>query len=93
MTAPDASFTIRLRLALVAVALLGLACGTAAHFYGEPDWARWLWQAGTVPVLAALLAEIAVSLFHREVGLDIVAALSMSAALAFGERLPAMSWR
>ena len=43
--------------------------------------------AGTVPVLAALLAEIAVSLFHREVGLDIVAALSMSAALAFDEPL------
>ena len=69
------------------IALLGLASGTAAYFGARPEWASWLWAAGTAPVLAALFAEIAVSLFRREVGLDIVAALSMSAALAFGEPL------
>lgn len=69
------------------IALLGLASGTAAYFCARPEWASWLWAAGTAPVLAALFAEIAVSLFRREVGLDIVAALSMSAALAFGEPL------
>ena len=87
MNAPKPSFSVRLRFALVVIALLGFASGTAAFLYGQPDWAFRLWVAGTAPVLAALFAEIAVSLFRREVGLDIVAALSMSAALAFDEPL------
>ena len=44
---------------------------------------------GVFPVLAALLVEIVRSLAKGEVGLDIVAALSMSAALFFGETLAA----
>ena len=43
----------------------------------------------TLPVLAVLLVEIVTSLRRGDVGLDIVAALSMSAALAFGESLAA----
>ena len=43
----------------------------------------------TIPVLAVLLAEIVTSLRREEFGLDIVAALSMSAALVFGEHLAA----
>jgi heavy metal translocating P-type ATPase len=42
-----------------------------------------------LPVLAALVVEIFRSLWRGEVGLDIVAALSMSAALLFGETLAA----
>jgi hypothetical protein len=42
-----------------------------------------------VPVLAALCVEIVRSLWKGDVGLDIVAALSMSAALLFGETLAA----
>lgn len=84
---PGDTARVRLRLALVVIALLGLASGTAAYFGASREWASWLWAAGTAPVLAALFAEIAIGLFRREVGLDIVAALSMSAALAFGEPL------
>jgi hypothetical protein len=40
-------------------------------------------------VLLALLIEIVASLRHGEVGLDIVAALSMTAALVLGEELAA----
>ena len=40
-------------------------------------------------MLAALLREIVTSLLKGEVGLDIVAGISMSAALAFGETLAA----
>jgi len=47
------------------------------------------WTVGVVPVLVALLVEIVRSLLKGEVGLDIVAALSMSAALLFGETLAA----
>jgi heavy metal translocating P-type ATPase len=42
-----------------------------------------------MPALAALVAEILRSLWRGEVGLDLVAALSMTAALAFGETLAA----
>ncbi|HTN98401.1 MAG TPA: heavy metal translocating P-type ATPase [Nordella sp.] len=71
---------------LVTIAVVGLAAGTFAWASGA-GWARWAWMAGTVPVLAALIFEIITSLRRGEVGLDLVAALSMSVALAFGEEL------
>ena len=42
-----------------------------------------------MPVLLALLIEIVTSLRRGDLGLDIVAALSMTAALAVGENLAA----
>ena len=74
---------------LVAVAATGLAAGIAARAAGAPGWAEGLWAAATLPVLAALLAEIVTSLRRGDLGLDIVAALSMTAALVFGETLAA----
>ena len=79
----------RLNVALLAVALLGLLSGLGLLLAGEPDHATLVWAAGVVPVLAALFVEILRSLWKGEVGLDIVAALSMSAALLFGETLAA----
>jgi len=72
---------------LVAAALLGLAFGAAAHWLGSPQLAVWVWGIATAPVLAALLWQIVSSLRRGDLGLDIVAALSMSAALIFGETL------
>lgn len=77
----------KLKLALLLSTLAGLAAGTAAYWFGRDGLAFWLWTAGTVPVIAALLAEIVTKLGKGEVGLDIVAGLSMTAALAFGEPL------
>ncbi|WP_349371912.1 heavy metal translocating P-type ATPase [Salinarimonas sp.] len=78
----------RLRLALLLIALAGLVGGLAAPVLGfDPSLARAILVAGIVPVLAALLVEIATSLRRGEVGLDIVAALSMSGALLLGEAL------
>jgi heavy metal translocating P-type ATPase len=72
-----------LRPAMLAIAAIALAVGLAMQFVGEPASARVVWIAGILPVLATLLAEILSSLRHGEVGLDVVAALSMSASLAF----------
>jgi len=72
---------------LVAAALLGLAFGAAANWLGSPQLAVWVWGFATAPVLAALLWQIVSSLRRGDLGLDIVAALSMSAALIFGETL------
>lgn len=81
--------TDRLKTLLLIMALAGLAAGLALHLGARPDLARLAWAAGVLPVLASLLIEILRSLARGEVGLDIVAALSMSAALFFGETLAA----
>ena len=85
----DHSQTDRLKTFLLGLALVGLAAGLALHLGGRADLAQTLWAAGVVPVLAALVVEILRSLARGEVGLDIVAALSMTAALIFGEALAA----
>ncbi len=74
---------------LAGLVAAGLAVGLAARIAGLGAWSGTIWTAVTVPVLAALLAEIVTSLRRGDVGLDIVAALSMTAALAFGEHLAA----
>ena len=79
----------RLNVALIAIALIGLVTGLVLHFAGLAEVATIAWSGGVIPVLAALIVEIVRSLRAGEVGLDIVAALSMSAALYFGETLAA----
>lgn len=85
----DQPITDRLKRILLAVAVAGVALGLALQLLGQPEFARIVWTIGVLPVLAALLVEILQSLRHGEFGLDIVAALSMSAALGFGETLAA----
>src|SRR5260370_30659048 len=68
----------------------GLVVGLAAQFSVWGHWASPIWAAATVPVLLALVAEIVISLRRGDVGLDIVAALSMLAALLFAEYLAAV---
>ncbi|MEC5384010.1 hypothetical protein VSX64_25360, partial [Aurantimonas sp. C2-6-R+9] len=79
----------RLNTALLTVAFLGLVGGLGLTFADLSQLADTIWAAGILPVLAALVVEIVRSLRQGEVGLDIVAALSMSAALLFGETLAA----
>ncbi len=82
-------FHNRLNVTLLVISLLGLVSGLGLLAAGRPDFAASAWAAGVIPVLAALVIEIVRSLWKGEVGLDIVAALSMSAALLFGETLAA----
>ena len=74
---------------LIAFAASGIVAGGLLSAWGLAAEARWAWSLATLPVLLGLLVEIAVLLRRGDVGLDIVAALSMSAALAFGEPLAA----
>ncbi|HEY7662383.1 MAG TPA: heavy metal translocating P-type ATPase [Xanthobacteraceae bacterium] len=67
-----------------------LAAGLAAQFAGSEHAAGLIWATGTIPVLVVLLVDIVVSLRRGDVGLDIVAALSMLAALFFAEELAAV---
>ncbi|MFN0191717.1 MAG: heavy metal translocating P-type ATPase [Aestuariivirga sp.] len=71
-------------------ALFGLAlAGLGAGLLGPAEWRIVALQAVSIFVLAVLFREIALSLWRGEFGLDFVAALSISAALAFGEPLAA----
>jgi len=85
----DQSQTDRIKILLLTIALGGLLGGLALRLGGYAETAQTLWFVGVVPVLAALVIEILRSLARGDVGLDIVAALSMSAALIFGETLAA----
>ena len=77
------------RIFLFGVAFLGLAGGIAAPQLGLAGFQDLIWGVAAGLVLAALLSEIVTSLLRGEVGLDLVAGLSISAALAFGETLAA----
>ncbi len=86
--APDSELRIA-RPYLAGLAAAGLTTGVAVSLAGHGDWARLIWTVATLPVLTALLIEIVTSLRRGDVGLDIIAALSMTAALIFGESLAA----
>jgi heavy metal translocating P-type ATPase len=74
---------------LIGIAATGLLVGGLLYWFAQPEEAGWVWSAATAPVLLGLFAQIVISLRKGDIGLDIVAALSMSAALAFGEPLAA----
>ncbi len=75
---------------LLVTPAVGLALGFAFVPLGMTAWQGFVWAGFTIPVLIALLYEIVSSLRRGDVGLDIVAALSMMAALAVGEELAAI---
>ncbi|MBI2718263.1 MAG: cadmium-translocating P-type ATPase [Rhizobiales bacterium] len=77
------------KLLLLAVAAVGLAAGFAMPFLGLGSLQPFIWGAAAGFVLAFLVGEIIVSLRAGDVGLDIVAAISMAAAVGFGETLAA----
>jgi heavy metal translocating P-type ATPase len=75
---------------LVAIPATGLLLGLIARPLGFGHWAGPIWAAVTAPVLLVLVIEIITSLRRGDVGLDVVAALSMGGALAVGEHLAAV---
>ena len=75
------------RRALIFIALLGLAAGLAAYARGESVLAHWIWGAATVPVVIALAVSITRDLLQGRMGVDAIAFLSMTAALALGQSL------
>ncbi len=73
--------------ALLALAAAGLAGGAAAWLAGAPGWADRLWAGATVPVLVVVLVAMVRDLVSGEVGVDLIAVLSMAGALVLGEML------
>ncbi len=76
-----------LRRALIVVALGGLVLGLLAWGIGRWELAHWIWAAGTVPVIAGLLLSMIRDFLAGRLGVDAIAFVSMSAAIALGENL------
>ena len=75
------------RRALILVTLLGLASGAAAYALGNESAAHWIWAAATLPVVVALAVSIVRDLAAGRLGVDAIALLAMSGALALGQPL------
>ena len=76
-----------LRWALVTIAIAGLAAGIAAHFADRAHLADLLWTLATAPVIAGLAVSMLRDLLAGRLGVDAIALVSMSAALALGQPL------
>jgi len=81
------SFERILRWALVAIAVAGLAAGIAAHAAHRRDLADLFWTLATAPVVAGLAVSILRDFLAGRLGVDAIALISMSAALALGQPL------
>ncbi len=81
------SFERVLRWALVAIAVVGLAAGIAAHAAGRSGLADLSWTLATAPVVAGLAVSIVRDFLAGRFGVDAIALVSMSAALALGQPL------
>ncbi len=77
----------RFKILLIVVSAAGLLAGLLAAWAGLAVWPEAIWSAATAAVLAVLLRQIWKVTRRGEFGLDIVAALSMSAAIVLGEPL------
>ena len=76
-----------LRWALVTIAIAGLAAGIVAHFANRPGLADLCWTLATAPVIAGLAVSMLRDLLAGRLGVDAIALVSMSAALALGQPL------
>ena len=74
---------------LLLLTTLALLAGGVAHVAQKPDWASMSWAAGSLLMALVLLVEIAGRLARRETGVDLIALLSITAALVFQQTLVA----
>jgi P-type E1-E2 ATPase len=77
------------RWALVGIAAVGLTAGGAAALAGRLDLARLSWTLATIPVIAGLAVSIVRDLLAKRFGVDAIALISMSAAIALSQPLAA----
>lgn len=82
-----AGLAARLQAWLAVLPLAGLCVGLSAQALGEPGIAAWAWTIPTLAVLVVLVAQVVTSLARGDVGLDLVALLSMGGALALSQPL------
>ena len=78
------------RRALILITLLGLGLGAAATLIGRHELAGRIWTTATIPVVVALAVSIVRDLMAGRMGVDVIALLSMSGAIALNQSLAAI---
>jgi heavy metal translocating P-type ATPase len=81
------SFERVLRWSLVSIAVTGLSAGIVAYAAGRENLADLLCTLATAPVIAGLAVSITRDLLAGRFGVDAIALVSMSAAIALGQPL------
>src|ERR1700688_1335857 len=81
------SFERVLRWALVSIAIAGLTAGIVASLAGRSDFANLCWTLAAAPVVAGLAVSIVRDFLAGRFGVDAIALVSMSGALALGQPL------
>lgn len=74
---------------LLLFCVLTLLAGGVAYMAQKPGWASLGWAAGSLVMALVLLVEIAQRLARREAGVDLIALMSMVAALVLEQMLVA----
>lgn len=74
---------------IVAACLVGLLAGALIWLVGAPAVAAWVWTAAAMPSAVSLLYRMMVALRRREVGVDLLALVSIIGALALSQTLTA----
>ncbi|MEE7462917.1 cadmium-translocating P-type ATPase [Methylobacterium fujisawaense] len=82
-----AGWSLRPRGWLAVLPLAGLCAGLIAQALGRIDIAATAWTLATLAIFVVLLMQVVMSLVKGDVGLDLVALLSMGGALALSQPL------
>jgi heavy metal translocating P-type ATPase len=69
--------------ALLLISIAALLAGILADAYGRPDLTQLCWIGSAVLMMAVTGVEVVVSLLHKQVGVDLIALLSIAASLWF----------
>jgi heavy metal translocating P-type ATPase len=86
---PTSMFSKWLDPVLLLLTTLTLLAGGIAQLAHKSDWASICWAAGSLVMALVLLVEIVRRLARREAGVDLIALLSIAAALFFQQTLVA----
>ncbi|MBV8470135.1 MAG: heavy metal translocating P-type ATPase [Burkholderiaceae bacterium] len=81
--------TLPINAALLGIAAASLTAGALLAWAGHLYVGHLLWALGALPALGVVLYDIAGSLFRREAGIDVLAAIAMVGAVLLGEYLSA----
>lgn len=74
---------------LLLISIAALLAGILADAYGSPELTQLCWIGSAVLLMAVTGVEVIVSLVHKQVGVDLIALLSIAASLWFSQFLVA----
>lgn len=78
---------LSLNFLVFALSVSSLFCGLGYAWAGNQEWAQWMWLGGAAPALAVVLYDTLRTLIRREVGVDLLALISISGAIVLDQYL------